>query len=407
MNALRLHARHRFDIRARDLAHGLTAAWLADRDVEVAVETLWSPRGGALACSSVRSGLHLLLRALELPAGSEVLVSAVTHPDMVRIVEHHGLVPVPVDLDVAALAPRPDRLAAALTPRTRVLLVAHLFGSRIDLGPAAELAARCGLLLIEDCAQAFGGPGDTGDARADVSMYSFGALKTATALGGALLQVRDAALLGRMRRIQAGWPRQRRREHLARLCKFAVLAGLTRPLAYGLLARGWRALGCDFDRMVGAAVRAFPAGGTPELIARLERRPCRPLLALLAHRLRTFDRRRLRARAAAGDRLARGLPAGLRHPGRAAPEHTHWLFPVVAPCPGELIARLRAAGFDAARGASSVAAVVAPDGRPDAEPCEATRMMADLVFLPAYPELGARRLDRLSELLRDRRPIPQ
>lgn len=393
MNALRLHARHRFDLRARDLAYGLTTAWLARPDVEA----LWSPRGDAIACASVRSGLHLLVSALRLPAGSEVLVSAVTHPDMVRILEHHGLVAVPIDLDVDTLAPRPDLAAAAVTPRTRAVLVAHLFGSRIDLAPLAELAACHGLLLIEDCAQAFRGPADTGDERAAVSMHSFGALKTATALGGGLLRVRDAALARRMRRLQAGWPRQPRREHLLRLCKFAALAVLTRPLAYGLLARCWRALGRDFDRMVGAAVRAYPAGETPALAARLERRPSRPLLALLAHRLRTFDHRRLRARAAAGDRLARVMPAGVAHPGRRAPEHSHWLFPIAAPCAGELIRQLRAAGFDAARGASSVTVV----GR---GACEAAAMMADLVFLPAYPELGERRLDRLAELLRDPKP---
>ena len=47
-----------------------------------------------------------MLEALALPAGSEVLVSAVTHPDMIRILEAHELVAVPVDLDTATLAPR-------------------------------------------------------------------------------------------------------------------------------------------------------------------------------------------------------------------------------------------------------------------------------------------------------------
>jgi hypothetical protein len=56
------------------------------------VENLWSPAIDALVCLSVRSGLDLLLSALQYPKG-QILVSTVTIRDMVRIIEHHGLVP--------------------------------------------------------------------------------------------------------------------------------------------------------------------------------------------------------------------------------------------------------------------------------------------------------------------------
>jgi len=69
-------------------------------------------------------------------------VTAITHPDMVRIIGWHGLRPVPVDIDSATLAPRLDLVEAAITGRTRAILVAHLFGSRFDVGPVAEIARR-------------------------------------------------------------------------------------------------------------------------------------------------------------------------------------------------------------------------------------------------------------------------
>ena len=53
------------------------------------------------------------------------------------------------------------------------------------------------------------------------------------------------------------------------------------------------------------------------------------------------------------------------------------------------------AGFDAARGASSVSTVAAPTGRPESEPMQARKMMVRLVFLPAYPELPKGSLARL------------
>ena len=101
-------------------------------------------------------------------------MSAITHPDMVRIVEAHDLRPIPVDIDCDTLACRIDVLERALTPKTRLLVVAHLFGGRMSLAPLADVTRRDGLLLVEDCAQAFRGPADAGDALADVSLFSFG-----------------------------------------------------------------------------------------------------------------------------------------------------------------------------------------------------------------------------------------
>ncbi len=245
----RLYARHRLDIRAAHLGSALAAMTKFDADeAALDVERLWASDGTALSCYSVRSGFHLTLSALALPRGSEVLFSAVTHPDMPRLAEHHGLVPVPVDLDPATLAPRIEALLPAICKRSRVLVVAHLFGGHIELAPLADICRDHGIVLVEDCAQAFRGPSDTGDPLADVSMFSFGILKTATALGGAMLTVRDPDLVRRMRSLQGHWPLQKRRAHLKRIAQTGAFVALTRPRPYTLVARVVATLGVDFDR---------------------------------------------------------------------------------------------------------------------------------------------------------------
>jgi dTDP-4-amino-4,6-dideoxygalactose transaminase len=388
---LTLQSRHRLDIRLRDFAYALSAcAWAPDAErLSSQLESSWSPAGLGLASRSVRSGFHLLLEALALPAGSEVLVSAVTHPDMIRILEAHTLVAVPVDLHFATLAPKLEVAARLVTPRTKAMLVAHLFGGRLEMGPVNAFARRHQLLVWEDCAQAFTSPSDTGDPSADASMYSFGALKTCTALGGALLKINDRALVERMRRMQREWCRQSRRAYATQALKFFAFFVATRPLAYRVLA--W-AFGRDFDRRVNSSVRAFRPG---ELLPQLEVQPSAPLLTTLGFRLRKFDGARLRRRAAAGEWLAARLPADAKNPGYAARPRTHWLFPVVSSQADQLISACRRAGIDAARGASSVSVVSEPEGRPESEPREARAMMASLVFVPAYPELPRRSLARL------------
>jgi len=390
---LTLQPRHRLDIRLRHFAYALlAAAWARSPErLSARVEAGWSPGGPALACRSVRSGFHLLLDSLALPAGSEVLVSAVTHPDMVRILDAHGLVAVPVDLDVATLAPRLELADRLVTPRTAAILVAHLFGGRVAMGPLAAFAERHRLLLWEDCAQAFSGARG-GDSSADVTMYSFGALKTCTALGGALIDVKDSSLLARMRAAHGRWPLQGRGDFAVSVLKFLVFMLVTRPLPYGVLAALHRALGRDFDRTINSSVKAFRPG---RLLPQLEVRPSAPLLATLSYRLQTFDDARLRRRAAAGEWLTAELPGGLTLAGHRMESRTHWLFPVISREPDQLILACRSAGVDAARGASSVTVVPAPVDRPEADPAAARQMMAGLVFLPAYPELSRVSLTRL------------
>lgn len=397
-----IYARHRLDLSVVDILFGVLSCgrlWGRER-LESEILGLCSPEDEGLVCLSVRSGWDLWLCALGLRAGDEVLVSAVTHPDMVRIVHGHGLRAVPVDIDPETLAPRPEMLEAALTSRTRVVLVAHLFGGRMDLGPVARVAREHGLLLVEDCAQAFKGPESLGEAESDLSMYSFGTLKTATALGGAVLRVRDREVLRRMREIQAAYPVQRRSEYLKKVLSALIVVAVSHPRPYGLFVLACTRLGHDLDTLVNGVVRAFPPGEPVEMLfRRLRRRPSTPLLAMLSRRLGTFDEAWLARRASAGERAVRRLRDAGVHPGGKSLGSTHWLFPVVAPDPGALISGLRKRGFDASRVTSSIGAVEAPAGC--MSPSEATRMMSGIVFLPVRPDIPLQASDAMVDLVND------
>ena len=74
------------------------------QDVSARVEGLWSAQADSLACLTVRSAFDLYLRAQRWEAGSEIVFSALTVPDMPRIARHHGLCPVPLDIDPATAA---------------------------------------------------------------------------------------------------------------------------------------------------------------------------------------------------------------------------------------------------------------------------------------------------------------
>ena len=388
-------ARKRLDVRWSDLAFGLLHACLpADRwAAQRRVESAWSDSEDALACLSVRSGFDLLLGALALPPGSEVLVSAITIRHMVDIIERHGLVPIPVDLDVDRLAPRMERMRRAVTPATRAVVVAHLFGSRIPLKPILALAEEHGLLVIEDCAQAFAGTQYQGHPQADVSMFSFGTIKKATALGGAVLTVRDPRLLRKMRMRQVIYPVQSRRSYVRRLLKYGALKGWSSRVAFGVLMSALRAMGRDPDRAINGSVRGFRAGG---LLERVRRRPSAPLLAVLKRRLQTFDVHRLEDQREKGRLLGRLLNHQVACPAATVVPHTHWVFPILVDNPQQVLAGLRRAGFDATQG-QSLWVVAAPGDRPWLEPTAAREVLSHVVFLPLYPEMSNQAVRRMAQ----------
>ena len=386
--------RKRIDIGWVDLAGGLLACVTPGDAARAAakVESAWRTARGNLACLSVRSGFDALLGVLQLPAGSEVLVSAVTIRDMTRIIEAHGLVAVPVDIDPRTLAVSRAELERALSPRSRMVLVAHLFGSRMPMREMVEFSNKNNLLLIEDCAQAYTGDGWRGDISSDVCLFSFGPIKTATALGGAVLTFRETALRDRVRAAMSAWPLQPRVSYCARLFKYAVLVLLGYRPCYTAFAHAMTLLRMDRERALAASVRGFAGGG---FLMKIRRRPALPLLAMMHRRVRqgvqtSVGRRAERARQLAG-LLAETSPT-MERPGATALWHSHWVFPLMHPRADAFIAYLQSRGFDATRGASSMA-VVSTHGESRARKAE--QLFAQLCYLPAHEGMSEQDVERL------------
>jgi dTDP-4-amino-4,6-dideoxygalactose transaminase len=114
---------------------------------------------GAAHCVGVGNGLdalHLVLRAWEIGAGDEVIVPSNTFIATWLAVSYAGATPVPVEPDARTYNLDPARIEEAITPRTKAIIPVHLYGQPADMEPIDELAAKYGLLVLEDAAQAQG-----------------------------------------------------------------------------------------------------------------------------------------------------------------------------------------------------------------------------------------------------------
>ncbi|QDT94620.1 aminotransferase class I/II-fold pyridoxal phosphate-dependent enzyme [Gimesia aquarii] len=392
--------RLRLDIGWRDLCYGFFGSIAPDKreTTQQQLESFWSEqRYDTLACLSVRSGFDLLLQALALPEGSEVLFSAVTIRDMPQIAEAHGLVPVPVDVCGSDYHIDMASLQQAVTTKSRILVVAHLFGARPDMQEVLDFAHEHNLFVVEDCAQAWCEPHWRGNEQADASLFSFGTIKTATALGGALCRVKDLKFLTRMRDIQSQEPVSPARKLALHCFKITFLKIISTRILFGVIVNFGKQFGNSVDDILGGMTRGFSGDS---LLLQLRKQPNIGTLRLLKRRLETYDSQRIARRIKHAQLIIAKLGLENLQPELLYSQHSFWLFPYITDRPEALIKFLKEHGFDTTqRGRMEI--VSPPSDRPELSSPTATELLSRTVFLPCYPEMTDATINRMCKLIID------
>jgi len=181
--------------------------YILGQEVE-AFEAEFAASCGARYCAGVGNGLEalfLILRAYGIGPGDEVLVPAFTFIATWLAVTHTGARPVPIEPQESTFNLDPDRLASAVTPRTRAIIAVHLYGQPANMDAIREVASRHGILVIEDAAQAHGAGyrGNPAGSLADAAAFSFYPSKNLGAFGdGGAVVTSDHGLIDRIRRLR-------------------------------------------------------------------------------------------------------------------------------------------------------------------------------------------------------------
>ncbi len=158
---------------------------------------------GAVALASATGGMHLLIEALGIGSGDEVITPAMTWVSTVNLAVLSGARPVFVDVDRDTLMASADAIEAALTSRTRLIVPVHFAGAAADMAPIRRLAVHHGIPLAEDAAHALGTAyrGERIGCRG-TTIFSFHPIKNITTGEGGMLCSDDPKLLDRIRRLK-------------------------------------------------------------------------------------------------------------------------------------------------------------------------------------------------------------
>ncbi len=156
-------------------------------------------------CIGVGNGLealHMILRAMDIGPGDEVIVPANTYIATWLAVSHSGATPIPVEPDTRTYNIDPNCVEAAVTVRTKAILPVHLYGQSADMDAINDLAKKYNLKVIEDAAQAHGSgyKGRRTGGLGDAAGFSFYPGKNLGALGdGGAVTTNDSNLAEKIR----------------------------------------------------------------------------------------------------------------------------------------------------------------------------------------------------------------
>lgn len=159
----------------------------------------------AIGVNSGTSALHLALLAAGVSAGDEVITVSDTFVATAAAIRYTGARPVLIEIDPRSCTMDPERIEAAITSRTKVIMPVHLYGSCADMDPILEIAHRHDLIVIEDAAQAHGAEykGRRAGSMSDIACFSFYPGKNLGAYGeGGAVVTNNAGYAEKIRRLR-------------------------------------------------------------------------------------------------------------------------------------------------------------------------------------------------------------
>lgn len=350
---------------------------------------------------SGRIAEYWILAAMGMKPGDEVITQGFNFPAVPAAIEAAGAIPIFADLRPDTFEIDPAQLEAKIGPRTRAVIVTHLYGNPAEMDPIIEVCERKRVPIIEDCAQAVGASyhGRNLGTLGLACYFTFGPTKNLTLLGGAAAATADPELGARIAELSQRHPRVSILQSIKLAAKAAGMSFVTSPLPFNLVTY--------------PAIRTLSAGGGD---------PVHTVMAEKAEPLSGIEQTPLPSGPMAGVGLAQlerveGLNAARARNGWALRERLKSVdgivlppsadgnvflsFPLFHPRRLELSKELQHRGVDTDLGFMCDCSQLTMFSQSMGHNPHSDRAASQILHLPVHPYLRERDLDRIEAELRE------
>eukprot|EP00980_Cylindrotheca_fusiformis_P005022 scaffold1062_cov130-Cylindrotheca_fusiformis.AAC.28 len=358
---------------------------------------------------SVRSLFDMYLCTKKYPENAEIVVyPPISVPGMMHVAKYHNLKLVPVDIGESDWWNWKD-MEAAIHKKTVAIMIVHPFGmvtaSEQQVAQLRHFANIHGIELWEDCAECFTGLGKNcylGSPLADVRFFSFGMIKTSTALGGGIAVFQRKEVAKQIERLQRSLcKRQNTVNFFLRSCLALVLNMIAAfPLLYGFLVSVVSVFGLNYDQIVTAAIRGFQMSNIKNdeafdeqirgrIRAQLRQLPSSALLSLLlrrfqeAHAMSSSNSLKI-SRCQNFESILRDQVPEILIPNPPNVLNTYWAFPIFCKDRAVVSRHLQRRGFDVVGWVSQLRCIASAEhSATGMHPCPRTQqLMRSVLYLP-------------------------
>jgi len=216
-------------------------------------------RKHAIAVTNGSAALDAAVESLGIGPGDEVILPTFTIISCVTAILRAGAIPVPVDCDPDTWNCTPEQISAAITPRTKCIMLVHIYGLTTDVDPILALAEERGIAVVEDAAEAHGltYKGRQCGSFGDVSTFSFYPNKHVTTGEGGMILTDDDAIASKCRSLRnLGFNAKRRFVHEElgwnlRMTNLQAALGLGQVERLDQTVARKREIGARYQRLLG------------------------------------------------------------------------------------------------------------------------------------------------------------
>jgi dTDP-4-amino-4,6-dideoxygalactose transaminase len=380
--------------------------WISPRKAKNLIEdfeTTFSVRYGyprGIATCRARTGFFLILEALPLKKGGEVIISGLQIADFINMIRLAGFIPVVVDLKKDALTMDIGDLEQKITKNTQLVLVTHLSGYTTDMEEILRITKPRGIFVIEDCSQAVSSTlrgrmlGTLGDA----AIFSLSLLKPISTIYGGFILSKDNGLINSIRDEIESWPTPSRTILLFGALKHLIMMLATSSVFFALITHPALSARTAMIDLFANFQKQNPTAQLRKAMPKIFlQKFCWQQAALGISQLPTLKNQD-ETKATAGYKLYFRINTT---PHISLPKmdistgNSFWLFPIFAPNPEKLQRHLLSRGVDSSRLLLSCLSEELAFSDLNLTSPNAESHKRNILFLPIYPYISDIEIDRI------------